>query len=1048
MSDFTGFRFNNVHSKDLNLVVVSSSDRYEKNLLPENNDYTLAVDGVQGKYYFGSTYNEREFTIDVAFDSVDEKTFRRISQLFSTDKPSDLIFDELPYKTYRAKLKSKPEFKTICFMNRKTKQRVYKGEGTLEFICYFPYAFGFNKYVVRAADYYECLAPENIIKNSTKNNPYEVEEPKYLPGVVKDHFNRKPNVEPWKGGFPTIQQVQWGELYFDFKESQEKVHGCAGYSWDDIAWAFDLLGDGVVGVDDAACYLSVYACFSTSELLKDVMSTIFEEKEYTDDTFLQIETKFNDLYPLHDNVKQAYNFSQNYKYKIGDILSFYDGRFHNGLKQKHQINTITKTSSDKFLFGESGNTAIKDPYSDYHFEDMFQPGFTLYNTDYVSGQTTEEYNEIFIQKIQIVQDLQVNIEPSFTSNIFSIVKNYFLHDDLGYMTKDEFIEYCRTHNTFFTYQPTITLVENPSNATTTTKKLLIDVRGYWDNVPKWEDTAKLLTTPTLDYEQELIFLPQYNRTQYVNMEIGSNEKQSLIGSRLLVYNPGDVPIEFELKLCNLKKRLRASEKPYSFRISRYNVDRMSIENAVDWTGLRTHYEEDEIPYKYGNRYFRILEQTGEKIEIPLNDDEEDGETISYNDFEFRTLKGSHPRHCYLVEPIPREKLGHYIKLFYWQSYKLNLLSEEEWQDSIEIANRYDELLSNCIYEEEKQELYWTTLKTVILENYREFITPFTTTKTETFDDFIYNYFYSPPEYIKEKTSIEHNYGDVDFNLSILPPYIADDYLQINAEKLFDTVDLTNRNDTIPNLFLDTEKQMLYSVIDPEWRNAADADIQSFYNYQPSKKIQNEAIEKGHWFNIPPGWSLIDVSPIVDEDRWGGKLWEDAKAFTWAEKDEKKHKEFMAIYERALREYVQRYCPSHILMRYISEKDVKTTLEDMELSELEKYAQFRRWYTQDYDENENFYGEYNLNLDGGIFSQHHIYLDWVHKMNEDAEYRFLKLLSQYWIVAHTNDNGEVTSSIDDWWWYANNYIWSNFPPLYWGFMDLLNQMEIKYTPLFY
>ena len=33
MSDFTSFRFGNVHSEDLHLVVVSSSDRYEKNLL-------------------------------------------------------------------------------------------------------------------------------------------------------------------------------------------------------------------------------------------------------------------------------------------------------------------------------------------------------------------------------------------------------------------------------------------------------------------------------------------------------------------------------------------------------------------------------------------------------------------------------------------------------------------------------------------------------------------------------------------------------------------------------------------------------------------------------------------------------------------------------------------------------------------------------------------------------------------------------------------------------------------------------------------------------
>ena len=32
--DYSGFRFGNVHSKDLGLLVVSSNDRYDKNLLP------------------------------------------------------------------------------------------------------------------------------------------------------------------------------------------------------------------------------------------------------------------------------------------------------------------------------------------------------------------------------------------------------------------------------------------------------------------------------------------------------------------------------------------------------------------------------------------------------------------------------------------------------------------------------------------------------------------------------------------------------------------------------------------------------------------------------------------------------------------------------------------------------------------------------------------------------------------------------------------------------------------------------------------------------
>jgi len=57
----------------------------------------------------------------------------------------------------------------------------------------------------------------------------------------------------------------------------------------------------------------------------------------------------------------------------------------------------------------------------------------------------------------------------------------------------------------------------------------------------------------------------------MNMETGLNNEQGLIGSRILVYNPGDIPVEFELKMDNVKKFFRGSEGAYSFRISRYNV---------------------------------------------------------------------------------------------------------------------------------------------------------------------------------------------------------------------------------------------------------------------------------------------------------------------------------------------------------------------------------------------------------------------------------------------------------------------------------------------
>ena len=814
MIDFQGFRFGNIHSSDLKLVVVSSSNRYNKNLLPSPKDYDSVVPGGNGNYYFGSTFGTREFTVNVAFNEVSEQIFRQISQLFATDKLQDLVFDELPYKTYKAKLKSAPDFKHICFTNRETGERVYKGEGTLHFICYQPFAYCFNKYVVRAADYYKQMAPEDIIANSIEENPYLRRGPKkLLPGLIKDHYNVKPNMNtPWKGGYPTIEQAQWGELYF------------------------------------------------------------------------------------------------------------------------------------------------KDP---------------MWRADSNSS-------------------------------------------------------------------------ESDNNA-----KLLIDVRGYWKNIPEWQGTAKLLTTPTLDYDQELIFMPQYNKINYINMETGLNNEQGLIGSRILVYNPGDLPVEFELKMDNVKKFFRGQDGPYSFRINRYNVQRLSIENAVDWTGLKTESSSENEQYKYGNRYFKILEPVYNQDEVV--------------DVTYRHLKCAHPHHCYMVEPIPREKLEFYIKLFYWQSYQLGLISEEEWRQGIDIANRYKELYDGCITDEERYELYWQTLKDAILYKYGE--------KEEFSDDdekaiFMQNltesYFQHPPEYIKINKGwadlYGHKYGQVDFNLSRLPVYITEDYIQLNSAILQDedTTAATEEevNKSIPySLFLDTDRRMVYNINEPDWKNCKGwidtnkTKQDNFYNFKPTKTIRNEAIEEGHWFKIPPGWSLISIEPLIDEDRWGGKLWRDARPFVWGENSDEKREEFYNIYYKAMRHYVSGNCPQPILNQ-LNEGNIPNWSELTD-EELENYGQFRRWYGED----EDFYGDYNeIPLAAqdceAIINQHSIKTDLIHKLNEDAEYGFLKLLGAYWNVFHTNNDGRITNSIEDWWWEASNYMWANFPPLYWGYMDLVNSLNIKYVPLFY
>lgn len=816
--DFCGFRFGNVHTSDLHLIVVSSSKRYEKNLLPDPSDVTTSIPGGDGSYYFGSTFKEKEFNINVAFNEVSEPDFRKIANAFATDELQDLIFDELPYKTFKAKLKSKPEFKFVCFTDKYTGERVYKGEGTLKFVCYFPYAFCFNKYVVRTADYYRCTPPEKIIDKSIERNPYKTKPiQKQLSGLIKNHYNKIDNMNtPWAGGYPTIEQVQKGELFF------------------------------------------------------------------------------------------------------------------------------------------------KDP---------------------------------------INQD----------------------------------------------------------------KKLIIDVRGYWDNIPEWQSTAKLLTTPTLDFNQELIYLPQYNRYNYINMDTGLNQEQGLIGSRILVYNPGDLPVDFELKLGKLAKRFRANDGDYRFRISRYNVQRLPIPCAVDWTNMKTAaVNEDEIMYKYGNRYFKLLE-TDEDPETEL--------TIPKT----KLLKNSHPKHTYYVEPIPRQHLSHYIKMFYWQSYKLEIISQDEFFKGIDIALKYDELYKKCINDLERFELYWKTLKDAILYKYKE---KYFSDNEELYQQFEDNFLQCPPEYFKEDSNYKRKYDQVDFNLSKLPQYITNDYFEITTKELWEQQDScdpkdwkydSNVHEKLPHeLYLDTEKRMLYNLQEEQWDKKTFSEIfeasankdmwtqypdfDNFFKYKPKKIIRNESLLQGHWFKLPPGWSLIDISPVIEETKWGGKLWRDARPFEWGVHNDNKgdNKEFEVIYERALKDYLKNACPQRILKLY---GEMGADIENYKINVLEECGQFRRWYGEE-NYNDIYSNDYILRKkeNGEVITEEELKTFFnaavIHKLNEDAEYGFLKLLCSYWNICHLDENGKINKGIDSWWWFASNYLWANFPPLYWGYMDLLNELQIKYVPLFY
>ncbi len=136
--DFLGFTLGTTHSSQLNITRVSTSNRYNDDLLPTNKDDVVAVPGGDGQYYLDSAYTQRTFSLDIAYDDLRDEDLRALRQLFGFKGIEPLIFDEFPYKKYMVKVQSTPTFKYICFDNMDV--RLYKGEGTIKLIAYYPYA--------------------------------------------------------------------------------------------------------------------------------------------------------------------------------------------------------------------------------------------------------------------------------------------------------------------------------------------------------------------------------------------------------------------------------------------------------------------------------------------------------------------------------------------------------------------------------------------------------------------------------------------------------------------------------------------------------------------------------------------------------------------------------------------------------------------------------------------------------------------------------------------------------------------------------------------
>ena len=182
--DFIGFTFNGSHSSDKGIIRTSNGSRFNESLLPTSQDKTVVVPGADGTYFFGSNYVQKPFSISIATDELTEKQLRELKQWVGDKGIHELIFDETPYKKYMVKCTGNPQFNFICF-DKQFGERIYKGEGSLQFTAYFPYAKSIYKWL----DQYNEEVYKNKDEWSITSGMKESQERYDLPGREISVYN-------------------------------------------------------------------------------------------------------------------------------------------------------------------------------------------------------------------------------------------------------------------------------------------------------------------------------------------------------------------------------------------------------------------------------------------------------------------------------------------------------------------------------------------------------------------------------------------------------------------------------------------------------------------------------------------------------------------------------------------------------------------------------------------------------------------------------------------------------------------------------------------
>ena len=190
-TSFIDFTYGSHKASDFNLYRVSSGSRYNDNLIPTLTDKTAEIPGADGMYFFNTYYKQRQFSINFAYDSLTETNLRAVRNWLNGKEVLPLIFDEHPDRQYFAKVTSVPSFKYICFDEPDIPERpsnivnmgtaasqtthvIYKGEGSVQFTCYDPFAYALTPTTQTYSTSAGTYSPTSITVGGTAPTPFTI----------------------------------------------------------------------------------------------------------------------------------------------------------------------------------------------------------------------------------------------------------------------------------------------------------------------------------------------------------------------------------------------------------------------------------------------------------------------------------------------------------------------------------------------------------------------------------------------------------------------------------------------------------------------------------------------------------------------------------------------------------------------------------------------------------------------------------------------------------------------------------------------------------